>query len=163
MCAQQRLRSACLGIRPVWSESLLSAWRNIGSSATSLSAQRMPRLIWVFAVGFVMLQLICQMIFIVHQIYLVIVFGLTNSTPSCKCHREVKSTWPNQQLNIWLLSVTKPHSWPVTTTWAASWQNQQCGCAPSNYSDQPWQPPSLIRVFTVRMKKHWVLSYPLSA
>ena len=36
-------------------------------------------------------------------------------------------------------------------------------CEPSEDSDQPWQPPSLIRVFAVRMKKAWVLSYPLSA
>ena len=46
--------------------------------------------------------------------------------------------------------------------WAMTWQNQQCGCAPSEDSDQPWHPPSLIRVFAVRMKKAWVLSYPLS-
>ena len=56
-----------LCIRPVWSESSLSAWTNIGSSAThwahyedSDQTGRMPRLIWVFAgykghsVGFVM-------------------------------------------------------------------------------------------------------------
>ena len=35
-------------------------------------------------------------------------------------------------------------------------------CAPSEDSDQPGHPPSLLRVFTVRMKKVWVLSYPLS-
>ena len=29
--------------------------------------------------------------------------------------------------------------------------------------DQPRHPPSLIRVFAVRMKKAWVLSYPMSA
>ena len=29
--------------------------------------------------------------------------------------------------------------------------------------DQPGHPPSLIRVFAVRMKKAWVLNYPLSA
>ena len=34
--------------------------------------------------------------------------------------------------------------------------------APSEDSDQPGHPPSLIRVFAVCMKKHWVLSYPLS-
>ena len=34
---------------------------------------------------------------------------------------------------------------------------------PSEDSDQPGHLPSLIRVFTVRMKKAWVLSYPLSA
>ena len=36
-------------------------------------------------------------------------------------------------------------------------------CARSEDSDQPGHPPSLIRVFAVRMKKAWVLSYPLSA
>ena len=30
-------------------------------------------------------------------------------------------------------------------------------------TDQPGHPPSLIRVFAVRMKKAWVLSYTLSA
>ena len=36
-------------------------------------------------------------------------------------------------------------------------------CVPSEDSDQPGHPPSLIRVFAVLMKKAWVLSYPLSA
>ena len=35
-------------------------------------------------------------------------------------------------------------------------------CAPSKDSDQPWHLPSLIRVFAVHLKKHWVISYPLS-
>ena len=60
-----------LGIRPVWSESSLSAWRKLGSLATHWAHReesdqigRMPRLIWVFAghtdhfVGFVMRWLI---------------------------------------------------------------------------------------------------------
>ena len=47
--------------------------------------------------------------------------------------------------------------------WAAIWQNQQNDCAPSEDSDQLVHSPNLIRVFTVRMKKAWVLSYPLSA
>ena len=33
-------------------------------------------------------------------------------------------------------------------------------CAPREDSDQPGHPPSLIRVFAVRMKKGWVLSFP---
>ena len=44
-----------LGISPVWSESLLSAWRKLGSLAThwaysedSDQTGQMPRLIWVF-------------------------------------------------------------------------------------------------------------------
>ena len=47
--------------------------------------------------------------------------------------------------------------------WVASWQNQRNDCAPSEDSEQPGHPPSLIRAFTVLMKKPWVLSYPLSA
>ena len=47
--------------------------------------------------------------------------------------------------------------------WAATWQNQQNDCVPSEDSDQSGHPPSLIRVFAVRIKKPWALSYPLSA
>ena len=46
--------------------------------------------------------------------------------------------------------------------WATTWQNQQNEDAPSEDSDQHGQPPSLIRVFAVRMKKAWDLSYPFS-
>ena len=61
-----------LGIRPVWSESSLSAWRKLGSLATHWAHSedtdqtgRMPRLIWVFAgrtchfAGFVTRRLKC--------------------------------------------------------------------------------------------------------
>ena len=41
-------------------------------------------------------------------------------------------------------SMTKPTKWPV-------------------HSDQPGHRPSLIRVFAVRMKKHWALNYLLNA
>ena len=47
--------------------------------------------------------------------------------------------------------------------WAATWQNKQNDCAPSEDSDQPGHPLSLIRVFAVRIKKALILSYPLSA
>ena len=53
--------------------------------------------------------------------------------------------------------------WSQQNNWATTWQNQQCGCVPNEDSDQPGHPPSLIRVFAVRMKKAWVLSYPLSS
>ena len=42
-------------------------------------------------------------------------------------------------------------------------KTNKMACAPSEDSDQPGHPPSLIRVFAVRMKKVGVLSYPLSA
>ena len=42
-------------------------------------------------------------------------------------------------------------------------KTNKMACAPSEDSDQTGHPPNLIRVFAVRMKKHWVPSYPLSA
>ena len=42
-------------------------------------------------------------------------------------------------------------------------KTNKMACAPSEDPDQPGHPPSLIRVLAVRMKKAWVLSYPLSA
>ena len=47
--------------------------------------------------------------------------------------------------------------------WAATRQNQQNDCVPSEDSDQPGHSPSLIRVFAVCMKKSWVPCYPLNA
>ena len=42
-------------------------------------------------------------------------------------------------------------------------KTNKMACAPSEDSDQTGHPPSLIRVFAFRMKKAWVLRYPLSA
>ena len=42
--------------------------------------------------------------------------------------------------------------------WAATWQNQQCGCAPSEDSDQPGHSPSLIRVLLSAWRKHGSLA-----
>ena len=42
-------------------------------------------------------------------------------------------------------------------------KTNRMACAPSEDSDQPGHPPSLISVVAVRMKKTWVLCYPLSA
>ena len=42
-------------------------------------------------------------------------------------------------------------------------KTNKMACAPSEDSDQPGHPPSMIRVFAVRMKKPRVLSYPFSA
>ena len=56
MAVRQAQTQISLGIRPDWSESSLSAWKNLGSSAThwaqsedSDQTGRLPRLIWVFA------------------------------------------------------------------------------------------------------------------
>ena len=58
-------------------------------------------------------------------------------------------------------TMLKPLTFFVISTkekWAATWQNQQCGFAPSEDSDQPGHPRSLIRVFCPHEE-----TYPLSA
>ena len=48
--------------------------------------------------------------------------------------------------------------------WATSWQNQQNGMYAQRRLRSAWaSAQSDIRVFAVRMKEPWVLSYPLSA
>ena len=77
--------------------------------------------------------------------------------------RHLLCTWPVAFILPWT-----SEKWNLFLKWfcitgAATWQNQQNHCAPSKDSDQPGHPPSQFRVFTVRKKKAWVLSYPLSA
>ena len=43
------------------------------------------------------------------------------------------------------------------------WHDKSNKVSVHTAKDQPGHPPSLIRVFAVRLKKPWVLSYPLSA
>ena len=42
-------------------------------------------------------------------------------------------------------------------------KTNKLACAPNEDSDQPGHPHWLIRVLAVRMKKAWIISYPLSA
>ena len=53
------------------------------------------------------------------------------------------------------------YHWPY---WMAGclYKTNKITCAPREDSDQPGQAPSLIGVFTVRMKKDWVFSYLLT-
>ena len=102
-----------LDIRPVWSESSLSAWRMLKSLAihwahSKASDQTGRKLI--------LLVLLCR----------------------SSAHFEVSQE-------------TDSHRRPA-----------KAQCAPSEDSDQPGHPSSLIRVFAVRMKNACVLSYPLS-
>ena len=54
----------------------------------------------------------------------------------------------------------KPHN---QFSYLPSDKTNKMACAPSEDSDQPGHPPSLIRVFAVCMKKAWILSNPLNA
>ena len=78
--------------------------------------------------------------------------------------------WPHCMAAHARLKDLKPHNAKVPflmrrliIIWTISWQTNKMACAPSDDLDQPGHPPSLIRVFAVRMKKVWVLSYPFSA
>ena len=87
-------------------------------------------------------------------------YDLQDSIKSMECSRrmtndmglEIKSIilpvhYQDNGTNTFDRLMTKP------TKWLCS----------SEDSDQPGHPSSLIRVFAVRMKKTWVLRYPLSA
>ena len=83
--------------------------------------------------------------------------------------RKKRKSWWNDDILMWTMFIRKKFLLVVIILsvwcrliWAMTWQNQQNGCASKEDLDQPGHPPSLIRVFTVRMKKPWVLSYPLS-
>ena len=67
--------------------------------------------------------------------------------------------WPvsYQHAGVFVICVTSVRNEPHRD------KTNKMACAPSEDSDQPGHPPSLIRVFAVRMKKAWVLSYPISA
>ena len=59
----------------------------------------------------------------------------------------------------------KPEKYKYTAQWSYEPphdKTNKMACAPSKDSDQPRHLPNLIQVFAVRMKKTWVLSYPLS-
>ena len=67
---------------------------------------------------------------------------------------------PEEYCDPWLW-----HSLEIFSFFSCTYEpsrNKQNDCAPNEDSDQPGHPPSLIRVFAVRMKKAWALSYPLS-
>ena len=164
-----------LGIRPVWSESSLSAWRKLGPLAThwvhskdSDQTRRMPRLIWVFAGRTAtLLVLSCRGSFTVYLFqanFYTVNFELKGDDQATNFFR-VNPATGEVSLSQPLFAVDSFSSVTVSmkSRWATTWQNQQNECAPSEDSDQPGHPLSLIRVFAVRMKKPWVLSYPLSA
>ena len=54
------------------------------------------------------------------------------------------------QVILLVLSCGGPFISYQHSIWAATWQNQQSDCAPSEDSDQSGHPPSLIRVFALR-------------
>ena len=72
-----------LGIRPVWSEPLLSAWRKFGSltahwahSEDSGQTGQMPRLIWVFA-GRTLILLVCHVVAHLLSVYLLFCYNVS--------------------------------------------------------------------------------------
>ena len=58
------------------------------------------------------------------------------------------TTFVFQWSNVLSFVGTSSHFNSLHYNRAATWQNQQNECAPSDYSDQPGHPPSLIRVLT---------------
>ena len=79
------------------------------------------------------------------------------------CHVSAHINHVNYTFDTIIMSLIRILAQAAVQICAASWQNQESDCAPSEDSDQPGHPPILIRAFAVRMKKAWTLSYQLSA
>ena len=67
-----------------------------------------------------------------------------------------------ENILLFLWSISGQNPFPYTNKPPHDKTNKMA-YAPSEDSDQPGHPPSLIRVFAIRMKKASVLSYQLSA
>ena len=104
-----------LGIRPVWSESSLSAWRKLGSLAThwahnedSDQTGRMPWLIWVFAGHtLILLVLSCRDSILIRILFI------------CYLARLSVFKWTVCFLYFWSFSVWQ--SGPTICDWDTSW------------------------------------------
>ena len=132
-----------LGIRPVWSESSLSAWRNLGSLATywahsedSDQTWRMSRLIWVFA-GRTLTLLVLSCC------------GSNKLVVAKKQFLKVSWHWEG----IYFMSLHTLTSWNVVDVtqknWAEAWQNQQNDMCDQRRHRLPW----VIRGCATRVAK----------
>ena len=80
------------------------------------------------------------------------------------CHLLAHQAFPPNYYNLSRTKKTARTPTPISTRNRPPHdKTNKMTCAPSEDSDQPHHPPSLIRVFAVRMKKAWVVSYLLSA
>ena len=75
---------------------------------------------------------------------------------------EALGSWLPTELQLKTLRIMLAESYLGIHIWFEPLHDKtnKMTCAPSEDSDQPGHPPSLIRVFAVRLKKHWVLSCP---
>ena len=148
-----------LGIRPVWSESLLSAWRKLGSLAThwvhskdSDQSGWMPRLSWIFTertchfVGFVMRRLISFQ----QALYIIKLHVYVDNDLSCLIRKPTNwlcIKW--RQINLGIRTV-----WSESLLCTQSWQwvakDPSFLHADSEDSDQTGRMPRLLCVFSGR-------------
>ena len=148
-----------LGIRPVWSESSLSAWRKLGSLTTHWahsedSDRTMRRLIWIFAgstchfVGFVVLRLIYSgiAIFEVFPSFLCDVDDAKGSYMSRDMTKPTKWMCAQWRLRSAWASAQSDHS--LCAQWIA--KDPDFLRADSEDSDQTGRMPRLIWVFAGR-------------
>ena len=89
---------------------------------------------------------------LIHCLHMLIVYCLYLLNPNFQDYLVSIAQWAGL-----ILSGRKPRR-QVLSWHGSTWQNHWSECVPSEDSDQPGQPPSLIRVFTVHMKKPWALA-----
>ena len=165
------VRPAKTQIRPVWSESLLSAWRKLRSLATHW-AHRLGRCPG-WSESSLGAHSFCWFCHVVAHICFTAILSL----PDCVGTLEPRRCRQSRMSSHRRLRGHVPyghHSWlHFSNTHTKRWayplpiespddKTNKITCVPSEDSYQPGHTPRLIRVFAVRMKKLWVPSYPLS-
>ena len=73
--------------------------------------------------------------------------GIVDNFKDARPTTTIRKLQTSEKLLVVILKIELPHD-----------KTSKMACAPSDDSDQPRHPPSLIRVFAVCMKKVWVLS-----
>ena len=98
--------------------------------------------------GFIRRNYVVRPIFFLMNVYIAL-----KGTHICICFLFFFFFFCIRYVILWLLAylVKELH------IWAISWQNQQCGCAPSEDSDLPGHPPSLI---SLRCVLNWGAKEP---
>ena len=180
VCAQWRLRSAWASLQSDQS-SLCAQW--VAKDPSFLHADnedsyqtgQMPRLVWVFA-GHMLILLVlswCGSYYSRWLYYCCCCFLQPSICRNPVCNNRSKfmldvnkSRFVDfQKVRIQETQAELPRgSIPRRYIYKPPHdKTNKMACSPSEDPDQPGHPTSQIKVFAVRLKKAWVLSYPLSA
>ena len=167
MCAQQRLRTAWSSAQYDQSLRMKKAWVR----SYPLSAKRRPWSDWADAQDELSLRWAhMPFCWFCHEAAHFCLYAKHQQDSNMMISRTADKSRPSGKPSVINLDLPDDYSVASKSEITVGKTNEprhdkadKLTCAPSEDSDQPGHPTSLIRVVAVRMKKPWVLGYPLSA